>query len=142
MHHHHGFSLIELLIILAIIAVLASFTYPSYIKQVQKTKRLEAKTALYIVAQQQEEYFLQNSSYAANLALLRNTIQSPSLVQENSKLSYQLSMSLSNSCNSTKTQPCTEYTVTATAQNSQSTDDECKTMTLNHLGEQQPLSCW
>ena len=118
MYHHHGFSLIELLIILAIIAVLTSFTYPSYVKQVQKSQRIEAKAALYIIAQQQEEYFLQQSSYAADLSLLRSTIQTSPLAQDNDQLSYQLAISATfpEHCTSDKNSVCTAYTVTATAQ--------------------------
>jgi type IV pilus assembly protein PilE len=141
---HHGFSLIELLIILAIIAVLASFTYPSYLKQVQKSQRIEAKAALYIVAQQQEEYFLQHSSYAADLSTLRSTIQSSALTQDNSELRYQLSISAKHpdDCNADKTNPCIGYTVTATAQHNSTSESICNTMNLDYLGTETPLSCW
>jgi len=141
---HHGFSLIELLIFLAIIAVLASFTYPSYLKQVQKSQRIEAKAALYIVAQQQEEYFLQNNSYAADLSTLRSTVQNSALTEDNSELRYELSISskLPADCSADKTNPCIGYTVTATAQNSQSSDSTCNTMSLDHLGAEAPLTCW
>lgn len=144
MYHNYGFSLIELLITLAIIAVLASFTYPSYVKQVQKSQRIEAKAALYIVAQQQEEYFLQNSSYAANLSLLRSAIQTSALTQDNSELAYQLTISkkLPDNCSSDKNHACIGYTVTATAQKASLKKSECSSMSLNHLGEEAPLSCW
>jgi len=142
--HHHGFSLIELLITLSIIAVLASFTYPSYVQQVQKSQRIEAKAALYIVAQQQEEYFLQNSSYAANLSLLRSTIQTSALAQDSSELVYQLTMSAKHpdNCRSDKSHACTAYTVTATTQNVTLKKSECASMSLNNLGEETPLNCW
>ena len=144
MYHQHGFSLIELLIILAIIAVLASFTYPSYLKQVQKSQRIEAKVALYIIAQQQEEYFLQQSSYAADLSTLRRTTQTPTLAQDNSELNYQLSISAKypDNCQSNKAQACRAYTITATAQNDSLKKSECSSMSLNNLGEETPLSCW
>lgn len=144
MYHHDGFSLIELLIILAIIAVLASFTYPSYVKQVQKSQRIEAQAALYIVAQQQEEYFLQNSSYATDLSLLRTAIQTSALAQDSEQSNYQLAITaiFPNHCSSDKSSACTGYTVTATAQKAQLKTSECSSMSLNHLGEEMPLNCW
>lgn len=60
-----GFSLFELLIVLAIIGILAGITYPIYNHVMLKTHRTEAKIALLNLANQMEIYYLANNkSYA------------------------------------------------------------------------------
>jgi type IV pilus assembly protein PilE len=60
-----GFSLIELMIVVAIIGVLASVAVPSYLDSIRKGKRAEGRAALVDLLQQQERYFGQNGTYAA-----------------------------------------------------------------------------
>lgn len=61
----HGFTLIELMITAAIIAILAAVAYPSYMDSVRKGKRAEARTALMDLMQQQERYATQMGTYVA-----------------------------------------------------------------------------
>jgi type IV pilus assembly protein PilE len=58
-----GFTLIELMITVAIVAVLASIAYPAYTDSVLKGRRAQARTALMELMQQQERYMTQNNSY-------------------------------------------------------------------------------
>lgn len=51
-----GFTLIELMIAVAIVAILASIAYPSYQEQVSKSRRAEAKAALMDAASRAERY--------------------------------------------------------------------------------------
>ncbi len=53
-----GFSLFELLIVLAIIGILTTFSYPIYRHALKKTRRSEAKIALITLAQHMEIYYL------------------------------------------------------------------------------------
>ena len=62
-----GFSLTELMITLAIIAILASIALPSYRNYVIRSHRGDATQALLRIAAQQEKYYIQNNSYAAAL---------------------------------------------------------------------------
>ncbi|WP_198971147.1 type IV pilin protein [Xylophilus sp. ASV27] len=58
-----GFTLIELMIVAAIVAILASIAYPSYKDSVLKGRRAQARTALMEVLQQEERYMTQNNTY-------------------------------------------------------------------------------
>lgn len=60
-----GFTLIELMIVVAIIAILASVAYPAYTSSILKGKRAEGRTALAELMQQQERFMTQNNSYCA-----------------------------------------------------------------------------
>ena len=58
-----GFTLIELMITVAIVGILAALAYPSYQDSVRKGKRAEGRTALIDFLQQQERYLSQTGSY-------------------------------------------------------------------------------
>jgi type IV pilus assembly protein PilE len=60
-----GFTLIELMIVVAIIAILAAVTYPSYQSAVIKTKRANGWATMMQLMQQQERYYSQNNAYLA-----------------------------------------------------------------------------
>ncbi len=65
-----GFTLIELLIVVVIIALLAAIGYPSYTDFVTRSRRQAAQNMLLQVADRQEQFFLDNKSYAPNLTAL------------------------------------------------------------------------
>jgi|APSaa5957512622_1039677.scaffolds.fasta_scaffold00909_14 type IV pilus assembly protein PilE len=108
-----GFTLIELIIALAIVALLAAVALPSYESQLIQTRRSDGTTALTSFAQRMERYFLEQGSYSG---------ATTSLYQEHSTQGhYQLSVSSTVS----------SYQLTATAVGAQSADDECGSLTLN-----------
>jgi type IV pilus assembly protein PilE len=67
MKKQHGFSLIELMIVVAIIAIIAAVALPSYRESVIASQRTVAKSALMDVSSRQEQYKANNKRYAASL---------------------------------------------------------------------------
>jgi len=68
-----GFTLIELMIVLAIIAILTVIAYPSYQRYIVKSNRQAARSMVYAIADRQEQFFLDNKAYAADLSTLGYT---------------------------------------------------------------------
>ena len=58
-----GFTLLELMIVVAVIGILAAIAYPSYTESVLKGKRAQARAAIAELLQQQERYMTQRNCY-------------------------------------------------------------------------------
>ena len=65
-----GLSLIELMVVVAIVAIISAFAYPSYERYVIKTKRSVAQNALVQIADRQQQFFMDNKRFAADLTNL------------------------------------------------------------------------
>ena len=132
-----GFTLIELMVVVAIVGILASIAYPTYTQHVQKTKRTDAMVALLQVAQLQEKFFSQNLRYADSQSTL-----SANATTENDLYDISICGATSadptncGSCDNTAANACISYTATATvrASGSQIHDTNCKTFSLTNVG--------
>jgi len=140
-----GFSLIELMIVVAIIAVISAFAYPSYDRYVIKTKRSVAQNALLQVADRQQQFFMDNKRFAADITNL-GFPANPYVIDDNgtstvaSDADAVYSLSLSNVT-------ATTWTATATPLNSQlSRDTYCGSLTITQTGAKSKSGasdeCW
>ncbi len=64
---HHGFTLTELIITVAIVIILAAIAIPNYRGQVMRSNRSDAMSALLRIAAAQEKFYLQNNTYTDSL---------------------------------------------------------------------------
>ena len=60
-----GFSLIQVIIALAIVAILAGIAFPSYTEAVRRSRRAEGRSALYQLLLQEERFYSQRNRYIA-----------------------------------------------------------------------------
>ena len=58
-----GFTLVEMMIVVAMVAILASVAYPSYLSQVAKGRRADGKQALMELAQKMERFYSERGTY-------------------------------------------------------------------------------
>tara|TARA_E500000178_G_C16645393_1_gene583889 strand:+ start:143 stop:556 length:414 start_codon:yes stop_codon:yes gene_type:complete len=67
---NRGMTLIELMVVVAIVAILASVALPTWNSQVQKSRRADARNTLILVRVEQEKYRADNGSYASSMSAL------------------------------------------------------------------------
>lgn len=90
--HTQGFTLIEIMIVVAIVAILGSIGYPSYVSQTQKGWRSEGKSAALAAAQQEERYFTMNNSYVVSAGANPAAIQPFSCAAQTVSCRYNVSV--------------------------------------------------
>jgi type IV pilus assembly protein PilE len=74
---NHGFTLIELMIAIAIIGVLIAVAYPSYTNSLIKGNRAAARAFLLEVSQRQQQFLLDNRAYATKAELVQAGVVAP-----------------------------------------------------------------
>ena len=120
-----GFSLIELMITVAIVALLAAIALPSYTNSVRKAKRMDAKIALLDMASRQERFFSTNNTYTTAAANLGYTTL-PASVPGSGTTTYEISVSAATAG---------AYSLLATPKTDQ-LKDSCGSYSINQLGVQ------
>lgn len=103
MNKQSGFTLIELMIVVAIIGILASISYPNYRDYVLRSEESLAKTSLVELSVNLERYFSENNSYEdADTSL----VFSSTVPANSSNVTHNITLAVTNSGS--------QYTLTAT----------------------------
>ena len=118
-----GFTLIELMIAVAIVGILAAIAVPAYLESNQKARRQLARDAMLDIAAKQERYYFRNQSYKEFLDSAKLDSMYPDIAGV-----YDISVTVTNNGQ--------EYLISAVPDTTgiQATD-KCTELTLNHLGE-------
>jgi type IV pilus assembly protein PilE len=133
-----GFSLIELMIALVIVAILAAIAIPSYRNYVLRVNRNDATAALLKIAAAQEKFYLQNNTYTNNLD---DPPPAGLGIPTTENGYYTLAVTVGD--------PTRDFLATATvdAGGPQAADGACATFTINHQDVRTSLPdgidvCW
>jgi type IV pilus assembly protein PilE len=116
-----GFTLVELMITVGIVAILAAIAIPSYQSFVRQSNRTDATRTMALDAQALQRCYSQNFSYlAAGCNIVAGTVNSPNNY-------YSINIAIPSA---------TQYTLTATPQGGQVGDTQCATIVLQSTGQQ------
>ena len=118
-----GFTLIEVMIVVAVIAILAAIALPSYQEYIRRGNRAEARAALLQAAQWLERVATSTGTYLAT----DNVANFPAELKVVPSKSYVISLGGTNDAGSA-------FTLSATPQGGQAAD-KCGTLTLNQAGQ-------
>lgn len=122
-----GFTLVELIIVVAIISILASIAIPAYNGYVETSKRSDAQASLMALAIAQEKYRASNPTYTTVIGELNG-------VSSGSESGY-YTLAVTAASGAT-------FTATATPNGWTDSNGNCSPMSINQDGPAGTLSCW
>ena len=130
MRRTRGFTLIELMIVVAIIAILAAIAVPWWGRYTYRARRADAQKMLVHVAQAEERFYTDYNHYPLTASSLGYANDAPT--SENGY--YTLSLALPAATSTGQ-----GYTATATPQGAQA-DDKCGKLSIDSTGQKSPDS--
>ena len=138
-----GFTLIEMMIVVAIIAILATIAYPSYTKYVYRARRSDGQKFLMAIAAAEERYYTNFNKYTTSITgTSQNGLGFPLITSDGGYYSVVVTPGASGNIN-------TSYTATASPIAPQNGDTSCPTLAIDNTlyktpppGQQANGSCW
>lgn len=131
--HDAGFTLIELMVTIVIAAILLSIAVPSYMNQIRKSRRTEARTAVLDLATREERYLSTANVYSQTPGDLGYTaFGSGSPIGSGY---YYLTVTVPDPAYAGPA-GTSSYIITATATGSQLKDTPCRSFSVNEVGQQ------
>ena len=130
MSKHRGFTLIELMITVAVVGILAAVAFPSYTQYIIRANRSAAKAQMMDIANRQQQFLLANRAYATKTQLEASGYAPPTSVTE--RYGYTITVG-------TGALPSFEITFTPITGTQQATDGA---LTLNSEGVKTPIEKW
>ncbi len=127
-----GFTIIEMLIVVAILSILAAIAIPTYTKYKIQARRADGQVALVEAAQKMERYFTRNNTF--DDASIGDS--DGDLINSTSEKGY-YALSFEGDGPDARS-----FTIKAEAQNEQAHDAECPVLRIDHLGRKEPEGCW
>ncbi|WP_018949162.1 type IV pilin protein [Thioalkalivibrio sp. ALMg11] len=127
-----GFTLIELMIVVAVVAILAAIAYPSYQNYILKSQRADAHDSLLRIQLEQERWRANNRAYASDLGTL-------GLPTTSTDTHYELAIEIKEATKGSR------YTAVASPQGRQKNDTNCDPIELEVTGGSSkgtPEECW
>lgn len=129
MRKSKGFTLIELMVAVAVVGILAAVAYPSYMEHVRKTRRVETQTLMMDVVTRQQQRMLDVRNFTDKLSDLGITL--PTQVDN----AYTVKITPDTSSAVPK------FTVTATPKGGQA-KESCGTLSVTDRAVKSPAQCW
>ncbi|NMZ65536.1 type IV pilin protein [Pseudomonas oryzihabitans] len=143
-----GFTLIELMVVVAIVCILAAIAYPTYQTSVLRSNRSEGQALLNEAAARMERFYAQNNAYPAKVKDLNivNTKTNPGSDRVFSSSGYYELTILTSAAGSAGYSSDGPYVLTALPKGSQE-KDSCGNLILNAQGVKKvsrgdPTDCW
>jgi type IV pilus assembly protein PilE len=123
-----GFTLIELMVVVAIVAILASVAYPSYAAYLLRSNRAAAQGVMMDLATRQHQFFLDTRRYGETVAALRGSVPSDVAAK------YVVATAVEPG-------PPPGFVITAVPTGGQAADT-CGTLSIDAAGQKLPAACW
>lgn len=132
-----GFTLIELMIVVVIVAVLAAVALPGYSQYMRKAHRAQAQGFMLAIANKEEQFILDQRAYTTTIGSGGLGLTQPE--ETVGKYTFAVGIAATDAdCSGTALVP-PSYVITATATNSQLVDGN---LCLDKIGNRTPLDKW